>query len=182
MMATKAALRQYSRVERMVLSGLFLAVACFFAWMAFGLLQTSWQSYALDQRFEREGVQTEGVVSGFRYVGYTGRYAQLSSGDYPVVAIETPKGTFQILSTYEYPLNKTMQAKLLGQKMAVVYLRDEPAIARVPQWHGSSFSVLMALGGVCALGWVVCFLYLLSHAGFTINPCRPPSGMAYLLD
>ena len=122
----------------MVLSGLFLAVACFFGWMAFGLLQTSWQSYALDQRFEREGVQTEGVVSGFRYVGYTGRYAHLNSGDYPVVAIETPKGAFQIQSSYEYRLNKTMQAKLLGQKVAVVYLRDEPAVGRVLKWHGTS--------------------------------------------
>lgn len=137
-MATKTALRQYSRRERVVLSGLFLAVACFFAWMAFGLLQTSWQSYALDQRFEREGVQTEGVVSGFRYMGYTGRYAHLNSGDYPVVAIETPKGAFQIQSSYEYPLNKTMQAKLLGQKVAVVYLRDEPNIGRVLKWHGTS--------------------------------------------
>ena len=129
-----------------MLSGLFLVIGCFLTWMAFTLLQTTWQSYALDQRFEREGVQTEGVVSGFRYVGYTGRYAHLSSGDYPVVAIETPKGTFQIPSSYEYPLNKTIQAKLLGQKVAVVYLRDEPAIARVTPWHGSSFSVLMALG------------------------------------
>ena len=137
-MATKTALRQYSRRERVVLSGLFLAVACFFAWMAFGLLQTSWQSYALDQRFEREGVQTEGVVSGFRYMGYTGRYAHLNSGDYPVVAIETPKGAFQIQSSYEYRLNKTMQAKLLGQKVAVVYLRDEPAVGRVLKWHGTS--------------------------------------------
>lgn len=138
--------RQYSRGERLTLSALFLAVAACLAWMAFTLLQTSWQSYALDQRFEREGVQTQGVVSGFRYVTHTGKYGYRSSGDYPVVAIDTPKGVFQILSSYEYPLNKTMQAKLLGQKVAVVYLRDEPSMGRVTKWHGSSFSVLTGLG------------------------------------
>ena len=138
--------RQYSRGERLTLSALFLAVAACLAWMAFTLLQTTWQSYALDQRFEREGVQTQGVVSGFRYVTHTGKYGYRSSGDYPVVAIDTPKGVFQILSSYAYPLNKTMQAKLLGQKVDVIYLKDEPALGRVIKWHGSSFSVLTGLG------------------------------------
>lgn len=138
--------RQYSPGERLTLSALFLAMAACLAWMAFTLLQTSWQSYALDQRFEREGVQTQGVVSGFRYVTHTGKYGYRSSGDYPVVAIDTPKGVFQILSSYAYPLNKTMQAKLLGQKVDVIYLKDEPALGRVIKWHGSSFSVLTGLG------------------------------------
>ena len=90
--------RQYSPGERLTLSALFLAMAACLAWMAFTLLQTSWQSYALDQRFEREGVQTQGVVSGFRYVTHTGKYGYRSSGDYPVVAIDTPKGVFIILA------------------------------------------------------------------------------------
>jgi hypothetical protein len=158
-MAKQSISRQYSRGERVTLSALFLAVAACMAWMAFTLLQTSWQSYALDQRFEREGVQTEGVVSGFRYVTHTGKYGNRSSGDYPVVAIDTPKGVFQILSSYEYPLNKTIQTKLLGKKVAVVYLRDEPSMARVTQWHGSSFSVLTALGGFILLA-ALFILYL----------------------
>ena len=145
-MIQKIPLRQYTHGERLALSGLFLVMACFLTWMAFTLLQTTWQGYALDQRFEREGVQTQGFVSGFRYVKYTGRYSHLSSGDYPIVTIDTPKGSFQIPTSYEYPLNKTMQDKLLWQKVAVVYLKDEPATARVPQWHGSSFSLLTALG------------------------------------
>ena len=152
--------RQYSLGERLTLSALFLAVAACLAWMAFTLLQTTWQSYALDQRFEREGVQTQGVVSGFRYVTHTGKYGYRSSGDYPVVAIDTPKGVFQILSSYEYPLNKTMQAKLLGQKVAVVYLRDEPSVGRVTRWHGSSFSVLTGLGGFILL--VAMFIFFMA--------------------
>jgi hypothetical protein len=151
--------RQYSRGERLTLAGLFLALAACMAWMAFTLLQTTWQSYALDQRFERDGVQTEGVVSGFRYVTHTGKYGYRSSGDYPVVTINTQKGDYQILSSYEYPLNKTMQAKLLGQKVMVVYLRDEPSIARVTKWHSSSFSVLTALGGFILLA-ALFILYL----------------------
>ena len=105
-MVNKSFLQRYSRGERVALSGLFLVLACCLTWIAFNLLQTTWQGYLLDQRFEREGVQTEGVVSGFRYVRYTGRYAHLSSGEYPIVSIDTPKGAFQILSSYEYPLTK----------------------------------------------------------------------------
>ncbi|MDO8456036.1 MAG: hypothetical protein Q7T07_03885 [Burkholderiaceae bacterium] len=145
-MVNKTSLRRYSRGERVALSGLFLALACCLTWMAFGLLQTTWQGYLLDQRFEHEGVQTQGVVSGFRYVRYTGRYAHLSSGEYPIVSIDTPKGAFQILSSYEYPLTKTMQTRLLWQKVDVVYLKDEPAIGRVVKWHGSSMSILTGLG------------------------------------
>ena len=145
-MINKASLRKYSRGERVALSGLFLALACCLTWMAFNLLQTTWQGYLLDQRFEREGVQTQGVVSGFRYVRYTGRYAHLSSGEYPIVTIDTPKGAFQILSSYEYPLTKTMQTRLLWQKEDVVYLKDEPAIGRVTKWHGSSISMLTLIG------------------------------------
>ena len=137
-MATKTVLRQYSRGERVVLSGLFLAVACFFAWMAFGLLQTSWQNYALDQRFEREGVQTQGFVSGFRHVTFTGKYGYRNSGQYPVVSIETPKGAFQIPTSYEHPLNKAQQDELLWKKVDVVYLRDEPNMGRVVKWHSAS--------------------------------------------
>jgi hypothetical protein len=145
-MINKAFMRNYSRGERVLLSGLFLVMACFLVWMAYGLLQSSWQVHLLDERFEREGAQAEGVVSGFRYVAHTGKYGRQNSGDYPVVAIETPQGAFHILSSYEYPLNKTMQAKLMGQKVAVVYLLSDPSTARVPQWQGSSFSVLTVLG------------------------------------
>lgn len=147
-MAIKPALRQYSRGERLTLSGLFLVLACFFAWMAFGLLQTSWQNYALDQRFAREGVQTQGFVSGFRHVTFTGKYGYRSSGQYPVVAIETPKGAFQIPTSYEHPLNKAQQDELLWKKVDVVYLRDEPAVGRVLKWHGSSNWLLTGLGVV----------------------------------
>lgn len=145
-MVNKASLRQYSRGERLLLGGLFMVFAGILAWLAFGLLQNSWQAHQLDQRFEREGVQTQGYVSGFRYVKYTGRYSHLSSGDYPIVTIDTPKGAFQIPTSYEYPLNKTMQDKLLWQKVEVVYLRDEPAIGRVVKWHGASMWVLTGLG------------------------------------
>jgi hypothetical protein len=149
-MANKPALRQYSRGERLTLAGVFLAVAVCLAWLAFGLLQTSWQNYALDQRFERDGVQTQGVVSGFRFVKYTGRYAHLSSGDYPIVSIDTPKGAFQVATSYEHPLTKAQQDELLWKKVDVVYLRDEPAIGRVAKWHGTSNSgwgwVLTGLG------------------------------------
>jgi hypothetical protein len=145
-MANNRSLRQYSRGERFVLSGVFLALAGFFAWMAFGLLQTSWQSYALDQRFEREGVQTQGFVSGFRHVTFTGKYAHRSSGQYPIVTIDTPNGVFQIPTSYKHPLNKAQQDKLLWQKVDVVYLKDEPAVGRVVAWHGSSMWVLTGLG------------------------------------
>jgi hypothetical protein len=147
-MANRPALRQYSRGERLTLAGVFLAVAICLAWLAFGLLQTTWQAYALDQRFEREGVQTQGFVSGFRYVTYTGRYAHLSSGHFPVVTIETPKGQMQIPTSYEHPLNKAQQDELLWQKVDALYLRDEPSTGRVPKWHGSAFSVLTFLGVV----------------------------------
>jgi hypothetical protein len=140
---------------------LFLAVACFFAWMAFGLLQTSWQNYALDQRFEREGVQTQGFVSGFRYVKYSGRYAHLSTGHYPVVSIDTPKGAFQIPTSYEHPLNKAQQDELLWKKVDVVYLRNEPNIGRVAKWHGSSLSVLTVLGAFLLL--VAFFILVMSY-------------------
>jgi hypothetical protein len=119
--------------------------------MAAGLLQTSWQSYALDQRFERDGVQTQGFVSGFRYVSYTGKYAHRNTGQYPVVTIDTPKGTFQIPTSYEHPLNKAQQDKLLWEKVDVVYLRDEPGIGRVMAWHGSSTWLLTGLGLVLLL-------------------------------
>ena len=151
--------RQYSLGERVTLAGLFLALACVFAWLAFTLLQTTWQSYTLDQRFEREGVQTEGVVSGFRYVRHTGKYGYRNSGDYPVVTINTQKGDYQLLSSYEYPLNKTMQDKLLGQKVDVVYLMTEPSIGRVLKWHGSTFSVLTVLG-LCMLLAALFIAYL----------------------
>jgi hypothetical protein len=159
--------RHYSRGERVVLSGLFLVIAGFLTWMAFTLLQTTWQTYALDQRFEREGVQAEGVVSGFRYVTHTGKYGRQNSGDYPVVAIDTPKGVFQILSSYEYPLNKTMQTKLLGQKVDVVYLMTDPAVARVLKWHSTSFSILSFLG-VCIV-LAALFVYYLSCRMLTSN-------------
>jgi hypothetical protein len=161
MKATKTAVRQYSRGERLTLSGLFLVLACFFAWMAFGLLQTSWQSYALDQRFEREGVQTQGFVSGFRYVAYTGKYGHRSSGDYPVVSIETPKGTFKISTSYAHPLTKAQQDELLWKKVDVIYLRDEPNIGRVAKWHGSSLSVLTVLGAFLLL--VALFILVMSY-------------------
>ena len=157
-MVNKASLRQYSRGERRLLGGLFLVFACVFTWLAFGLLQNSWQAHALDQRFEREGVQTVGYVSGFRYVKYTGRYSHLSSGDYPVVTIDTPKGTFQIPTSYEYPLTKAQQDKLLWQKVDALYLRDEPHIGRVVKWHGSSMWVLTGLG-----------LFILLAAAFIFN-------------
>ncbi len=147
-MASKTAKRQHSRGERVVLSGLFLAMAAVFAWLAFGLLQSSWQAHQLDQRFELEGVQTQGYVSGFRLVTYKGRYAHRSSGHYPVVSIETPKGTFQIPTSYEHPLNKAQQDELLWKKVDVVYLRDEPAVGRVLKWHGSSNWLLTGLGVV----------------------------------
>lgn len=145
-MVNKTGLRTYSRGERFVLSGLFVALACVLAWLAFGLLQSSWQSYALDQRFEREGVLTQGYVSGFRHVTFMGKYGYRSSGQYPIVAIETPKGAFQIPSSYEHPLSKAQQDELLGKKVAVVYLRGEPNIGRVIKWHGSSMWVLTSLG------------------------------------
>jgi hypothetical protein len=159
-MATKAALRRYSRGERVVLSGLFFTVAGCLAWLAFTLQQTSWQSYALEQRFEREGVQTQGFVSGFRYVSFTGRYGHRSSGDYPVVSIDTPKGTFKIPTSYEHPLTKAQQDELLWKKVDVVYLRDEPGIGRVLKWHGSSLSVLTLLGMV--LGATALFIFYMS--------------------
>jgi hypothetical protein len=160
-MANRPALRQYSRGERLTLAGVFLAVAICLAWLAFGLLQTTWQAYALDQRFEREGVQTQGFVSGFRYVTYTGRYAHLSSGHYPVVTIETPKGPMQIPTSYEHPLNKAQQDELLWKKVDVVYLRDEPGIGRVVKWHGSSLSVLTVLGAFLLL--VAFFILVMSY-------------------
>jgi hypothetical protein len=147
-MVTKTVLRQYSRGERVVLSGLFLAVAVCLAWLASNLLQSTWQSYALDQRFERDGVKTQGFVSGFRYVTYTGRYAHRSTGHYPVVTIETPKGQMLIPTSYEHPLNKAQQDELLWKKVDALYLRDEPSTGRVPKWHGSAFSVLTFLGVV----------------------------------
>jgi hypothetical protein len=145
-MVNKASLKNYSRGERLLLSGLFLAFACILAWVAFGLLHNSWQAHQLDQRFEREGVQTVGYVSGFRHVTFTGKYAHRSTGDYPIVAIDTPKGAFQIPTSYEHPLTKAQQDKLLWQKVEVVYLRDEPTIGRVVKWHGSSMWVLTGLG------------------------------------
>ena len=160
-MATKTVLRQYSRGERLTLSSLFLAVAAVFAWLAFGLLQTSWQNYALEQRFEREGVQTQGFVSGFRYVAYTGKYGLRNSGQYPLVSIETPKGTFQIPTSYEHPLNKAQQDELLWKKVDVVYLRDEPGIGRVVKWHGFSLSVLTVLGAFLLL--VAFFILVMSY-------------------
>jgi predicted metal-binding membrane protein len=145
-MTQKPVLRQYSLGERVTLSGLFMVLACVLAWLAFGLLQTSWQAHQLDQRFEREGVQTQGYVSGFRYVAHTGKYGHQNSGDYPIVTIDTPKGAFQIPTSYEHPLNKAQQDKLLWQKVDVVYLRDEPSIGRVVKWHGSWMWVLTSLG------------------------------------
>ncbi len=147
-MAATSTARQYSGWERLTLSGLFLAAACFLVWMAAGLLQTSWQSYALDQRFERDGVQTQGFVSGFRYVSYTGKYAHRNTGHYPVVSIETPKGAFQIATSYAHPLNKAQQDELLWKKVQVIYLRDEPSVGRVVQWHGSSTWWMASLGVV----------------------------------
>jgi hypothetical protein len=143
--------RQYSLGERVTLAGLFLALAGIFAWLAFGLLQSSWQGHLLDQRFEREGVQTQGFVSGFRHVKFTGKYGNRDSGQYPVVTIDTPKGMFQIPTSYEHPLNKAQQDKLLWQKVDVVYLRDEPGIGRVMAWHGSSTWLLTGLGVVLLL-------------------------------
>jgi hypothetical protein len=143
--------RQYSLGERVTLAGLFLALAGIFAWLAFGLLQSSWQGHLLDQRFEREGVQTQGFVSGFRHVKFTGKSGNRDSGQYPVVTIDTPKGTFQIPTSYEHPLNKAQQDKLLWQKVDVVYLRDEPGIGRVMAWHGSSTWLLTGLGLVLLL-------------------------------
>ena len=145
-MAKPTLSRQYSLGERVTLAGLFAVVACMFIWLAFGLLQNSWQAHQLDQRFEREGVQTVGYVSGFRYVKHAGKYGQRNSGDYPIVTIDTPKGAFQIPTSYEHPLSKGQQDKLLWQKVDVVYLRDEPNIGRVMKWHGSSMWVLTGLG------------------------------------
>lgn len=129
-----------------MLSGVFLVLACFFTWLAYGLLQNSWQNYALDQRFEREGVITQGYVSGFRHVAFTGKYEHRSSGQYPIVTIDTPKGAFHIPTSYEHPLNKAQQDKLLWQKVDVVYLKDEPTVGRVVKWHGSSMWVMTGLG------------------------------------
>lgn len=158
-MAIKTVKRQHSRVERVVLSGLFLAVTAVFAWLAFGLLQTSWQAHQLDKRFEREGVQTQGFVSGFRHVTFTGKYGHRNSGQYPVVSIETPKGAFQIPTSYEHPLNKAQQDELLWKKVDVVYLRDEPNMGRVVKWHSAS-----------GWGWVLTGLgvFLLATALFVL--------------
>lgn len=158
-MAIKTVKRQHSRVERVVLSGLFLAVGAVFAWLAFGLLQTSWQAHQLDQRFEREGVQTQGYVSGFRHVTFTGKYGYRNSGQYPVVSIETPKGAFQIPTSYAHPLNKAQQDELLWKKVDVVYLRDEPNMGRVVKWHSAS-----------GWGWVLTGLgvFLLATALFIL--------------
>ncbi len=145
-MAKQSTLRKYSHGERLLLCGVFVALASFFVWMAYGLLQTSWQTYVLDQRFVHEGVQTQGFVSGFRHVTFEGKYATRSTGQYPIVTIETPKGVFQIPTSYAHPLNKAQQDKLLWQKVDVVYLRDEPQIGRVVKWHGSSMWVLTGLG------------------------------------
>lgn len=142
-----------------MLSGVFLALAGFFIWLAFGLLQTSWQNYALDQRFEHEGVQTQGYVSGFRHVTFTGKYAHRSTGQYPIVAIDTPKGVFQIPTSYAHPLNKAQQDQLLWQKVDVIYLKDEPSTGRVVKWHGSSMWVLTGLGVFLLMAGLF-FLYL----------------------
>ena len=164
--------RQYSRGERVTLSIFFAAVACCLAWIAFTLLQTTWQSYWLDQRFEREGVQTQGYVSGFRYVTYTGRYAHRSSGEYPIVSIDTPKGAFQIPTSYMHPLNKAQQDKLLWQKVDVLYLKSEPSIGRVVAWHGSSISILTVLGVFLSMAALFIF-YIAMRMLFTKNTELP---------
>ena len=74
------------------------------------------------------------------------KYAHRSSGQYPIVTIDTLKGAFQIPTSYEHPLIKAQQDKLLWQKVDVVYLKDEPAVGRVVKWHGSSMWVLTGLG------------------------------------
>jgi hypothetical protein len=139
--------------DKLLMSGFFLAVAVVLAWLALTLLQTTWQSYLLDQRFANEGVQTQGYVSGFRYVEYHGKYAHRSTGQYPVVAIETPKGRFQIPTSYAHPLDKAQQDELLWKKVDVIYLRDEPSVGRVLKWHSSSawVWVLTVLGMVLLL-------------------------------
>ena len=102
-------------------------------------------------------MQTVGYVSGFRYVAYTGRFAHLSSGDYPIVAIDTPQGAFHFPTSYMYPLNKAQQDKLLWQKVDALYLKSEPTVGRVVAWHGSSWSVLTMLGVVVLLAAVFVF-------------------------
>lgn len=153
--------RQYSLGERVTLAGLFLALAGIFVLLAFGLLQLTWQSLLLDQRFEREGVQTQGFVSGFRHVTFTGKFRNRDSGQYPIVTIDTPKGTFQIPTSYAHPLNKAQQDKLLWEKVDVVYLRSEPSVGRVVKWHSSSGWgwVLMGLGVfILAVGLFVLYM------------------------
>lgn len=78
-----------------------------------------------------------------------------------MVAIDTPKGTFQIPASYEHPLTKAQQDKLLWQKVDVVYLKDEPAIGRVVKWYGSSMSVLTGLGVFILMAalFVFCMAY-----------------------
>jgi hypothetical protein len=156
-MTKKQTMRQYSLGERLTLSGLLVAMACVLAWMAFGLLQTGWQAHRLDQRFEHDGVQTQGYVSGFRYVTHMGKYGHQNSGDYPIVSIDTPKGAFQIPTSYEHPLKKAQQDMLLWQKVDVVYLKDEPAVGRVVKWHGSSMWVLTCLGVLLLLAAMFVF-------------------------
>jgi hypothetical protein len=65
-----------------------------------------------------------------------------------VVSIETAKGGFQIATSYAHPLNKAQQDELLWKKVQVIYLRDEPSVGRVVQWHGSSTWWMASLGVV----------------------------------
>lgn len=134
-MINHTAISRLSDSERKGYAWLITAFTCGLAYMLFVLSSFPFKEYQLNKQYANEGIQVEGVVSGFRFFQFTGKNPERFTGHYPNVTFSTPTGYVTLKSDYAHPLSVAEQKAMLGRKVDVRYLHQQPERGRVVQWH-----------------------------------------------
>jgi hypothetical protein len=152
MMIDKNVIARLTPLARKGYAAILVAGACVILLMACLFGSIIFEDYLLDRRYEREGLHVDGVITGFRHFHATGKGADRFTGYYPDVSFTTPNGPVTLKASAGTPFSEHQQAELVGRKVAVVYLPDQPQRARVTQWpdrlSGSTWMVFLLCSAV----------------------------------
>ncbi|WP_431097320.1 DUF3592 domain-containing protein [Polaromonas aquatica] len=151
-MINKDAIAKLSPLARKGYAAFMASGACVILFLAYIFGSILFEEYWLDKRYEREGIHVEGVIISFRHFQTTGKGAERFTGFYPDVLFTTPTGPVTLKASAGSPFAEHQQRELIGQKVAVVYLPDQPEKARIVQWpdrlSGSTWMVFLLCSAV----------------------------------
>jgi hypothetical protein len=144
--------REGYAVTLILLTGIPLFVLYLFGGIIF-------DEYKLDKRYELEGIRAEGEVTSFRYYQGKGKNPERFTGYYPNVTFTTPNGPVTIEASFGEPVTAEKQQGLLGWKLNVAYLPEQPERGRVITWHHTFASGAWPLLLLCAVSTILVFYY-----------------------